>query len=547
MTARTVPPQDREVRPDGVPLSRRAAIFLILSLGYFLTAPANHSISIDPYYYARIITDEPLMSVPHPRGMLWIFAMQCLYRLVAVLVPDPDIFTLFAVLNAALTAIAVMLLAHVLRSHFLVSGASAWLGAAFFAASYGVWRYATEIEIYAMAVLVAIFLLHMTFRLDRCPQAGRGRGALQLAILGGVGALVYQPLAILSGMAIPIHLLLRGHVRWLPRYLVISGTIVALGLVAGAMAGSSRSGDGAVGFLFQLRELFPELPTAKTALAVAYGLGSDILSANWLLAHAPVRDLFERVSPGAILDEEIYAATRAGWLAWVPLVTLPAAAVLFAVSLRVAIRHRVSGALSGAGPLLLIWLVLHGAMMTVLSPTGFEGWILALVPLTILWSVLCVGPCMAAGRAGLVGVLALVLVAHNGLAGIGIQFSPASDFFRARGTALIERTGPGDLIVIGTNWNLQQYLDHMAAADVLRTDEAGMEATRAAIERVLSAGGRVVMLDDVVEPNADMKAARPVLSEEVAALAGTYLANGVRFETGDAGYGYAIDPSGAAP
>lgn len=525
----------------------RIAAFLALTLAYLMTAPANHAISVDPYFFARMITEEPLDGVPHPRLMLWVLAMQALHRTAAAVVPDPDLFAIAALVNAALTALAVLLVARILRRDFALDPVAAGLTAALFGASYGIWRYATELEVYAAAVLVSLALVHLAFGLERAPPGSAPRRVAQLGAAAGLAVLVYQPIGLLSGAAIPFYLLLSGRRRLLPLYGAIAGAIILAGFGIGDLLGNRAGRAAAVDFVLQTHELHPGWPTPMTAVAVLYALGSDILSANWILAFAPIEHLAARAAPDLILDEGVYAATRAGWLPWVGLATLPAAAVFFLAMVRAAWRQPLRGGLGARGMTLALWLVLHAAMMTALSPGGSEGWLLALVPLGLLAGLGLVAPAVVAGRGATVAALAAVVVLHNGLAGIGILFHASGDYYLARGTGIVGRAGRGDLILFATNWNLQQYLAYATPARILRIDESGVAEARRAIEATRAEGGSIFVLDDVATPPATLLRDRPDLVPELAALARDHLATARRFATGDAGWAYEIAPPPAGP
>ena len=523
-------------------------LFLAFAALYLATWPANHAISIDPYFYARMITTEPMSAVPHPRLMLWILAMQALYRGAAAVVPGVDPFTVIGAVNALVTALAVALMARVLRSGFALPPATARLGAVLFGLSYGVWRYATEIEVYAMAMCAALGLVHLALAHDRAAEGGGRAPILPLAVAGGLSGLFYQPLAILAMLAVPVLLLWRGRVRALAAYGAVAGLLLVGGFSLGAALGNQDRATAAVDFVLQTRELQPALPGLRTVLAALYGIGSDILSTNWMLAHDAWREAFARLSPGELLDEEIFAAERAGWLALVPALTLPAVAILLGglaahafgrAKVLPPTTRRGSGAREA---MILAWFVAHAAMMSVLSPSGFEGWLLAVVPFCIIVARWLVAPALAGGGAVWGWGLAAVLVLHNGLAGVAIQHGVAGDYFRARTDAVLARTGPGDLIVIATNWNLHQYLRYRAGAETLRGDEAGAETIRAAIADALGRGARVVMLDDMQRPPAALRFEAPDTAAALAALAAEVLPRASRFATGDVGWAYELAP-----
>lgn len=530
--------------------ARRSDLWLFLTFAalYLATWPVNHAISIDPYFYARMITAEPMSAVPHPRLMLWILAMQALYRSAAAIMPGIDPFTIIGAVNALVTALAVALMARVLRTGLGLPTATARLGAVLFGLSYGVWRYATEIEVYALAMCAALGLVLMALANDRAAQGSGGAPVLALAVAAGLLGLFYQPLAILTMLAVPGLLMWRGRLRALVVYCAIAGLLTLGGFALGAVFGNHDRATATVDFVLQTRELRPTMPGLRTIVAALYGFGSDILSTTWMLAHEALRAAFLRLSPGEIFDEEIFAAGRAGWLAFVPALTLPAAAVgLGGLAVRAA---RWGGGCPPAGArgqgapiaLILLWFLAHAAMMTILSPSGFEGWLLAAVPFWMIVARWLLAPALAAGGAVWGWLLVAAFLLHNGLAGVAIQHGPSGDYFRARTDAVLAETGPGDLIVIATNWNLHQYLRHRARAETLRADEVGAEATRAAIAAALGRGARVVMLDDMEHPPAALRFEAPDTADALAALAAEVLPGARRLATGDVGWAYELAP-----
>jgi hypothetical protein len=513
--------------------------FAGLTLFYLATAPQNHAISIDPYFYARMITTEGITSVPHPRLMLWIAAMQALWQGASLLVPNPDPFVLIGALNAGLTALATLLLRSLLQRTLNVPAKAAWATALLFALSYGIWRYATEIEVYAATAAISLALLHKTFA--NPPETLTSRDTLTLAALGGLCALAYQPLGILPGAAIPLYLALAGHTRKLPAYFALSGTIVLAGFGLGAWLGDPAN-KAAVDFVLHTNELHPGVPGLKAAVGVAYGLGSDILSANWVFGVDRLAQAFRHASPDKVIDEEVYAALKAGWLIWVPVLTLPLIAATALALIRAGRARRPRPDARTAT--LATWFLLHAAMMTVLSPAGFEGWLLAVVPLSLLAGRVVIAPAIAGGASRWAAALVALFLVHNGAAGIAIQASPQGDYFRARGDEVIARAAKGDLIVMAGNWKLQRFLLYRTPANAIMASAIGVPATKDAIDRTLAAGGKVLILDDMVRPTEPVILRDPTLSTAIPAMTAPYLPRATRFATGDTGFAYEL--TGAA-
>ena len=510
-------------------LSSLMTLLLPIATFYFVTAPANHSLAVDAYYYADLITRSPLDGVPHRRAMLWILGMQGLYQAAAVFVSDPDPFLIARIVNSVLTALAVLLLARILERDFGESRSSAGLTAALFGVCYGVWRYATEIEVYAPAVLASLLIVHATFASDRATTESPAGQIVRLAALGGIATLVYQPLGFLPALAVPAYLLARGRLRQLPLYYLVAGTIVLAGFGGAYLLGRQGPEGDPISFVFHTEDLQPSVLTPTGFAKMIYAIGSSVLSTHWASAHESIRAVMMAAADDA--KDEIYAATRAGWVVWVPVVTLPVALALTLGLVPFAWRRRLDPGIRTKHRMIAFWLLLHAIMKMVLHPGGLEGWILALVPMSILVGVNLVGPAVGAGRRGLVAAFVAVMFAHNLLAGLGVLRSPAGDYLYARGDPILARTGPDDLIaLIPRDWRLQSYLDYEGDALTLRVDPASKEIVRQAITETLAAGGRVVVLDN----------ATGILDE-------SELAGAQRFGKADAGAAYLLDPRSSRP
>lgn len=533
-------PMNSNASRAGLGRGRAAAVFLGLVAIYVVTAPTNHSLSVDAYYYALMITRDPVTDVQNPRLFLWIAAMKGLYQAGAAIAPGIDVFRLVGLANAIQAALAVMLIGRLLARDFALDQRSAWLTAALLASSYGIWRYATEIEVYASAVLISLLLVHAAFSLERGTPVRPLWRVIGLGVLGGIGTLVYQPIGIVAAVVIPFWLLARRRIGHLALYGAVAGAIVAAGFGLAYLLGTGAQAPAAE-FVLQTNHLVPAVPTAKSFVKAAYAIGHDLLSTNWMFAVEPIRERFRLVEGFFLHHEHMFAAENAGLLVWVALVTLPAAAALGLMALATAWRFPERRRFDAREAAMILWLVAHGAMMLTLAPLGFEGWIPGLVPLLILAGIRIVEPCIAAGRSAVLLALVVVFVAHNGLVGIGTQLRESGDYLRLRGTALIERSGPGDLIVLTAHWNLDRYLRFAGTARTVIIEKDGVAAVRQAIEETLGGGGRVFVLDDVDTPRRVLSSWNRGLIPDIAALADDYLAAAERFATGHAGWAYRIE------
>ena len=530
---------------DGRGAAASVMVFLGLLLLYLLTAPANHALGLDTYWLARLVASEPITEVRQPRLFLWIAAMQGLHVAAASAVADPDPFRLIGFANAIQAALAVTLFARLLMGRLAVDPRSAWLSAGLLGSSYGIWRYATEIEVYATAALLSVALLLAAFAVDRGEPARLTRRVLALACLGGVVTLVYQPIGFVAGIAIPFFLLIRLGLASAALYCALAGAVLIVGLsVAYRLSVDAADAHAVAVVLDAERVPSPKLPDLMTLPEVAYAVSHDLLSTNWSYAFEPFRSLFERAGPETTRASEVFAAEQAGWIVWVGALTLPIAAVLLAAIAWTAVRQPSAARLCAREATLVVWLAVHAAMMIVVSPADFEGWILALVPMAALAARRLVAPTVAAGRGVVVGLLLVVFLMHNGLAGIGVLAREDGDYLRARGGPLVERSGADDLIVMGRDRRLQQYLRHAGRERILRVkgDGEGLGEARREIDATLAEGGRVLIAGDAAWAPAGLLGNDPALAPELDALARGYPGAGPRVPTGDTGWSRAIAP-----
>lgn len=518
----------------------QAAVFVLLVAFYLLTAPGNHTESMDGFSYTTKVVEEPLGAAPHRRILLWVAGMRCLYLAASAVVPSLDPYALISGVDAAFAALGVILLASLLRHGFRLDPRSSWLTAGVLAVSYGFWRYAAEVEIYAAAILVMLGLLRLLFHAEDRAGPDHWRAVVPTAIAAGLGILVYQPVGILAGIVLPLYLLARGRAAWLPAYGLIAGGIVSLGYVLSYQISGAAGSMGAVRFLVDLGDFKYEPFGAAMFMKMALAFGHDVVSTNWVYGIDALRGLAERAVPHWVHDEEIYAARHAGWLAFVPLLTLPAMLVALVAAAATAWRRPAAARLDRRGQAMLLWFLVHAAVMAYLSPAGREGWIPALVPFAILTGLLLVRPCAATGRWWPPVLLVLALFAHNAGGGIGMVLAEEGDHHRARSAWLVEHARVEDLVVVSVNEQHEDHLRYWLPAEVIRLDDVGVETAGQAIEATFARGGRVFVFDEFLNPPVALAARWPEMSAAAEALAAAYRGRARPMHVSDAGTTYQL-------
>jgi hypothetical protein len=472
----------------------RAAIFLGLLAFYLLTAPWYHTTAVDSYDFAHLITEVGYLGAS-TRLFLWQVSMHALYDIVSWVLPDPDPFVVVGVANAAATSAAVLLLQRLLRIHLGLSPEGSWLTAGLFALSYGTWRYATEFEVYAFAALYSLIVLHLAFRSDHVPPAGRTAAILVAAVFGTFATLSYQPLGIVAGFVVPTYLLLRLGVRSTALYLASYAALVGVGMLVVRMLKSGSILSNADGLLDTDGKM-PSLPGLSDLGLAWVAFAQNLLSVNWMFMFEPTRRVLEERYRDRFIQELVASdQTYAGDTLYV--LTLPVAAALVVLSLALVLRRTRQRPVSAAELCAYVWLGIHAAMSLSLHPAGFETWLPALVPALMILGVRVVDPLVLSGWRLLPALTLVTLAVHNWFAGVGFFAMADRDYNVARGDPILAVAGAGDVMVVGRNWAFERYLNYQGEAKTYLISRQGREGLGELAVATLSGGGRVFLFDDV--------------------------------------------------
>jgi hypothetical protein len=501
-----------------------------LTVFYLLTAPWYHTTAVDSYHFASLVVgavdDEGTM-----RTYLWIASLRALYEAVSAVAPETNPFLVAGVVHAIMTALAVVLLQDLLRRYFALSTLSSWVAAGIFAVSYGTWRYAAELEVYAAAAFLSLLILHLTFRVPAIAPDRRTKALLVAAAVGALATLAYQPLGIVAGFSALTFFVLRLRMRETALYLGAYGVLVAAGTALigyvnqTTIAGAALDTDGKL----------PEAPgLAEMAYAVVAFL-QNILSVNWMFLFEPTRARLEADFRYSFI-QELVASDQSYVGDTLYFLTVPVAVVLIAAALLFALRRTYQPPFTVAEAAVIVWLMVHTAMALALHPEGFETWIPALVPLLILVGIRVVNPVMISGKRWIPVAVFAVLLVHNWFAGVGVMAYAERDYNVEKGGPVLAEASPADIVVLGNDWALERYLNYMGPAETFLIHRDGAAEFAAAADTALAGGGRVFILDDTFEelPDAIEILDRARAVDEAA-----------RIEIGD--LGYVVEIRAAAP
>jgi|GEM_PF-4699587 len=447
-------------------------IFLLAVVFFAATAAGNLAETDDVYTFAYRAEAFPVTDIGDPRLMLYHMAMRVLYLgAQSVGVPVSALVVMRAA-SACCAALCLVLVFRIFVRGYGLRPTAALAGVAGLAFSYGFWRYAAEADVYIVALLLLAGVWSLLLdAADR--RTGRWPSVIPAATLAGLAVLVYQPNVLPLFGAFPLLFLDRRRLSWLIAYGGIAALIIAAGYLAGYLVSQEAPVTlrSMVKFLSQRSEEFVVLPLTfavfvQSVLKSAFALGHDIVSANWLFGFAPAEEFIRKQFARNVVEEEVFTASHAGWLVFPPLVLLPGAAAVLVLTVLGArpLPWRRLGERKVA--VIVVWLVIVGAVIGRLNPAGAEPWIMVLLPLAVLFSVLVVEPCIAAGHGRRVGILVAVVLVHNAIGGMAVVHNPANEFDRAKGAWAIAEGRPGDLVIVTDNAGFGESLRYLGRADV---------------------------------------------------------------------------------
>lgn len=515
-------------------------IFLGSLVLLLLTIPANHLEAEDAYFYARMAEEGSGIELFHPHHLLYLPFVRTAFRCAQAVGYSGRAFPLLIALSALAGAAAVTIFARLLakpadraapphpptapvavapalcrrRFEFLRSQplSSATPRDVYFALallfSYGFWRYSVTAEIYLPALALMMGALLSAVHLQR--MSGLFWSGVGLSAAAGLTHLISLPLVL---AAIPALYILRHQ-----RRLAIIHALAVAGLIAAAY-GAVAAGPGWRGYIDPAvaREGWAQPVTWIKAVAAA---GHTLLSGNFLFAWPAAGDALQRMFPSRMLQEEIFMGQQAvAWVRWFAPVTFAApVGVLSAVWLRILVRLRVTRSepdalCAGA----LVWLVGTAALALWTEPANPEMWIAVTAPFWILTACLWPTPQPESRMARIApGLLAVLMLAHNGIGGMAMVASPSSDYSRAKFAWIEARAGKDDLVLTAESHSVITRLQYTLSS---RVEDAKFLQPEDWPKIRATVRGRVYVMGDVLTPAPAVLRRDPASVERLRVLA----------------------------
>jgi hypothetical protein len=486
-----------------------------LTTVYLLAAPGTRSEAEDAFTYAWEVERSDLralLSGSNVSHLLFLPLARGLLNAARLVGADVRPHDLLRLVDCPLAAVAVVWLYAVLRRRLELSSFAATAGAAGFALSYGSWRYANEMEVYALTALLTVALCWLA--LSRLESAAALVGCAAVAAAG----VLFYTLSVVPALVVAPLLLACGR-----RYRALLTYLLAFALLAGGVSYAAYRfvAPPDQDFLQYLTATAPGVSQPvrlgkEALLAGPTGLGHDLVSANFLFSYPRAARWLQGRFPALHLEEERYTAERAGWLvAALPLVTVPLLLLLAVPVAWLAGRRgrerRGLGATDLRLAAVLAWAGASALVVSVMSGAAPEAWIPLLPAVWIGIAGLVFRRIRdRAGRLAVAGLLAVLFV-HNAVEGYWMIHSRQADFNVAKSAPILREAGAGDLVLTADGSTFVRYLRYQSAARVVDLTTEPVEDVRRLRETIPGFPGRVFATAGVLDPPPQLRVGAPDL------------------------------------
>lgn len=475
---------------------------LLLATIYGLTTPGNRAEADDAFGFAYNVEHKSLRGLlgsEHSGHLLFLPIARALLALSHAVGFPAGSYDLIRFTNCLLAALSVFLLRSLLQRRFDLSPFAATSGAAGLAVSYGFWRYACELEVYAAAILLILVLCHLGFS-----QLTSRWLTLLAALVAALAVLVHILGVVPAVVIVPLTLLLRRRVK---EALIYGAAMImnlgCLGLAAYEYAATPQQGlaEYALSPDPGARYSWSSVPQSVVAL------GENVANANFLFAYTSVADKLDQAFPAQYLDEERFAGAHADVIArTVPALTalllfLLAATLMSSLRRRAPPVHRRQTDDIQRLLVVAVWIGMYWFFLVGRSPGAPEAWI-PILP--ALWTAIAATVFQPASRSRETRILTVALLAtlllHNFVGGYWMFRSKSSDLNAARTSWLLHRARAEDVILTADGPVFFRYLRYNSRAQVIDLEGLSPAEMMKAYDAATHPPGHVFATEGVFNP-----------------------------------------------
>lgn len=478
------------------------AFVCFMAVFYFASSPVNRTEAEDAYEYAWRLENESGLALLDAHHLLYLPLAKVVSTVGTAIVPLERSLGVLCVISSVATALMLYFLFRLLHVRLGLRSRDALLATMVTGVSYGVWRYAAEAEIYALSGMFAVWLLSVSVKAN-----GKIGSPVASAFIAVAGTCIHV-MNILPAFAVGVVCL--SQKRWRDAFvyglvfvvllLAVFGFVMALGWNPSGMHGvSSFAYEGS-------------LFTPKSYPRALVGIGTGLLSSQFIFAWEPVGRLVARSFPGIVVTEETFFGQVSGLRLAITGTVLLASCFLSALWLgfKSIKGWRLPGKRSAASTLSVVsglWLLLYALIVFRYDPAAPEFWVQAIPAIFLLFfSLLAMGRRFPAVRKAMALFFFCTLL-HNGLAGILPLKNAGADYNAMKAKPLLEQVAESDLVLCSDNWVFYQYLRYHCPCEVVYL--YAVEDVDDLWRRVDYVLGRVYAFDDLGNPPASMKSRSP--------------------------------------
>ena len=225
-------------------------------------------------------------------------------------------------------------------------------------------------------------------------------------------------------------------------------------------------------------------------------------------------------------DRMVFAASRAGPVfVYLPVAHASCAGAPRCLHYWIAVRAHRYPPFDRRLAFALTWFGLYAFVNGRLAPQVPDIWILTLPPITILFVVLVIEPCILAGRRAMPTLFLPRLWFTTLSAASTVIHGADRDYYRAKGDWVLDNATEDDLVVLSANGGFRDFLCYVGGLRAVATIDAQSclrherRNVLQLIEATRQSGGQIFVFDEFFEPPAFMNAEMPERYREALALA----------------------------
>jgi len=461
----------------------------------------NHTEAEDAYSYALWAEKSSYLQILHPNHRLYHPLSKWIYEVSGA----ERAFPVLQVLSGIFTS-ATIFLFYFLLKRIGVRSLSIRLGYTLaLVFTYGFWRYAREVEVYPMAWIAMLGVLHMLLFKHK-----NWKFWIALAFALVLAVNVHKGLGVVCvGMTLALIWQLRCW-KMGAGCILLAGLLYSSGEAAFKKISPRKTDPLAQVQAGEFGNRMRDVSRPKMGLQIssipkaAVGLSASMIGSAPIMAFDSVYHLLQnRLFPYRNFDEERFLVAgistewKVGWI--VALISCLVTGGLLLIDF-FKNRKRIFSLANSEAWLIAIGFFAYAGQILLFEPGNPEMW---LIGLPLCW--LMIAAFFKTPRLMVFWSFTLSLGAANFIGGISLLNNPKNDYDQVTGHVALKNFGLGDLYIVDAKSAVhERFIRYTTKAKVLRVlgNQADTEPLLAEIRKIVSQGGRVIMHCSAVDSKA---------------------------------------------